>query len=375
LISTRGYSSTEVEDVYSRARQLCERFGDVPLPVLYGVWAVHLVRCDVRGVNRLAPLLARIVETSGDADQLLIARSCLAVRAFYRVNLAEARTHLRAASDLVDPSGAGAQHDRMLASYAFDAILSGPVWLAWVAAIEGDEDEARAELRKAVRLSEQIGDPYIVCQVAAYLATLSRELRDVETARGLAERALALSHEHGLQFWQALALCAQSWVRLQEGSPEEAVALARTGLAIFEAIGSVINRPYFSTYLLEAQLRVGDCEAALRTADESLLVCRESLGPMYEPEILRLKGLVLLESGSEEGAMDCLQAALAQSRLQGAKLFEVRAATSLGRLLERRKMLVQAREVLEASCAKWSASSLARDLEEARSVLAALPNA
>src|SRR5262249_34309591 len=54
LISTRGWAVPEVEENYTRARLLCESFGDVPVQVLYGMWGVYLVRADVAGATSLA---------------------------------------------------------------------------------------------------------------------------------------------------------------------------------------------------------------------------------------------------------------------------------------------------------------------------------
>jgi tetratricopeptide (TPR) repeat protein len=375
LISTQGYSSTAVEDVYGRARQLCERFGDVPLRVLYGVWAVHLVRSDARGVNRLAALLLRLLEASQDRDVLLVAHSCLGVRAFYRVQLAEARHHLQLASEQMNLVAPRIQHEKMVGSYGFEGLLTGPVWLGWVETIRGNEAEARRQLRKASQLADRIGDPYIQCQVALYSATLAREWHDVAGARELAARVSSLSAEHDFLFWRALGLCVQGWVTLRTGDAPGAMALAQKGLVMLDDIGSLVNRTYFLSYLVEACLGADELEEGLRAADEALSICRESLGPMYEPELLRLKGALLVASGAEELAIEHFRAALAQSRLSGVRLLEARAARSLAEVLVRRGMRREAEEALQKSCSGWPEGAAGHDLQSARSALAELTGA
>jgi tetratricopeptide (TPR) repeat protein len=371
LISTQGYASTSVEDVYGRARQLCERSGDVPMRVLYGVWAVHLVRSDARGVSRLAALLQRIVETSQDRDELLVAHSCLGVRAFYRVQLATAKHHLGLASAQLNLVAPRIQHEKMLATYGFDAVLSGPIWLAWTETILGNEPEARRQLRKAAQLAERIADPYVQCLVAAYSGSLAREWHDLDLARTSAARVATLSAEHDLVFWKALALCVEGWVRMRDGDAAGAIAVVRAGLATFEAIGSVVNRSYFLSYLAEVCLAAGATEEGLAACDDALSLCRESLGPMYEPELLRLKGALLVASGSEAAALEHFRAALAQSRLAGVRFLEVRAAASLAEFLRGHGKTVEALDILATTCGAWPESSEGHDIVLAREALAA----
>jgi class 3 adenylate cyclase len=372
LIPTQGYTSASVEDVYARARRLCERSGDVPLRVLFGVWAVHLVRADARGVGRMSTLFQRLVETSQDGDGLLIAHSCLGVRAFYRMDLDAARHHLLLASAQLNLADPRTQHEKMLDSYGFDAILSGPIWLAWVETLQGNEEEARRQMQTAAELAERIGDPYLKCMVAAYSGTIAREWHDLAPARELVARVASLSADHDLLFWRTLGLCVEGWVKLQDHDAAAAIALVREALATLDAIGSLVNRAYFLSYYVEACLSAGELEEGLRAADEALSMCRESLGPMYEPELMRLKGALLVASGDEGMALEHFRAALAQSRLSGVRLLEVRAAASLALLLGKQGKLLEARDTLETTCRAWPESSVCHDIRTAREALAEL---
>jgi tetratricopeptide (TPR) repeat protein len=369
LLSTRGYSSSEVEDVYARARQLCERYGEAPLRVLFGVWGVHFVRADARGTKRIAALFERILTTTTDADSLLVARAALGCLAFYRMKFADARAHLNAACALIDRKAPRDQHNRLLASYGFEGLLSGPFWLAWVSTMQGHEDEARALLQDATALAEEIGDPYVICQVASHAAALHREFHDVAGTRQFAAQALALSTEHEFYFWRALALCAQGWATLQDGRPTEAIGMIREGLGTLDLVGSVINRSYFASYLVDAYLRTRQFDEGLRAVDDALVISRESLGPMYESELLRLKGVLLVELGQHEEALEYLRAALADARRWGARLLEVRAASSLSSLLGANGQVREAADVLRVTCRKWSELREGPELRAAREAL------
>jgi class 3 adenylate cyclase len=373
-ISSRGYSSAEVEEVYSRARQLCERSGDVPLRVLYGVWAVHLVRADIRGISRLAVQFERIVATSSDADALLVAHACLGVRALFRTNFTEARLHCQAAWDLVDLASPKAQHERLLGLHAFPDILSGPVWLSFVEAWTGNEPEARRLVEGANMVADRIGDPQLVCQVASFSAHLFCMVHRFDEASRYTARALTLSVEHELFFWRAIALCGQGRQILQDGKADDAASTIQTGLSMLEAAGSAINRPAFSCFLLEAYLQAQRYAEGLGAADATLVLCRETTA-VVEPEILRLKGELLVGAGFGDEAIDCFRAALAGSRMQGNLRWEIRAAVSLARLLAQRNKTAEARDVLATSCRGWPAAAAAADEDGKRAfaALAALP--
>jgi class 3 adenylate cyclase/tetratricopeptide (TPR) repeat protein len=373
-LTTRGYAANEVEEVYSKARQICESSGDVPLRVLYGVWGVYLVRADLRGIRRLAERWERIIETTSDRDAQLIAHSCLAVRACYGTDFERARVHARAAWDLVDLSDPKAQYERLLGVHGFPDVLSGPIWVSMAEMWSGSEREARQAMEAAATIADRIGDPQLRCTVAIYAAYLHCTLQRVDDAREYTSRALALSTEHGFLFWQAIALCEQGWLTLQAGNAQEAAALIQQGLSILDAVGSVINRTGFACLLLQAQLEGGMLAEGLKEAEAALGLCREA-GALMEPEVLRLKGEMLLKSAPGEKAVECLRSALSNSRLQGNVRSEIRAAMSLGRFLAGAGRVGEARDVLTESCQKWPEAEhdADADLRRAREVLAGLP--
>ncbi len=50
LGATKGFAAPEVENVYLRARELCEQVGDTPelFPVLWGLWGFYVVRAEYK---------------------------------------------------------------------------------------------------------------------------------------------------------------------------------------------------------------------------------------------------------------------------------------------------------------------------------------
>ncbi|MBM4362963.1 MAG: hypothetical protein FJ104_09805, partial [Deltaproteobacteria bacterium] len=334
LISTKGYSSQEVEATYSRAVQLFDDLSRVPLHVLYGVWGVHLVRADARATARLVQLLeGRLADASH--DEALVVHACLGVHSWFTVRLGDARRHFTACVDAFDEGDPAGHHRRLLGEYRFENALAGHYWLAWVDFVEGDVVGARRWIAKTRDLAARIDDPYMSCQVAVYLATLARELGDVPLAAELTLVASQLASEHELLFWRALAFCVEGWLAARAGAAGGA-DLVRMGLSILDASGAIVNRSYFQTVLVEVLTLAGQDVDAEAAADVGLAQDATSLGPLFQAELLRLRGVALDRSGRQAEAEDHLTAARSLARIQGMRVAALRAARDLRDHLARR---------------------------------------
>jgi predicted ATPase len=92
----------------------------------------------------------------------------------------------------------------------------------------------------------------------------------------------------------------------------------------------------------------------------------------YDAELHRLKGTLLL-NGSNDRVAEAeafMQRAIEIARAQGARCFELRAATSLARLHLDQKRSEEALRLLAHVCGQFSEGFETRDLKEAREVLA-----
>ena len=335
-ISSKGYSAREVEESYARARQLCEGFGDVPLRVLYGIWAVHFVRGDAEATSELIPLLAeRLQGERPDILVSLIVRSSIGAHAFQRGDLRAARDDLGAATELCDEVDPRQQNELLLARYGFEGLLYAPLFLGFCHLWEGEEERCKQVFQKALALAERSAFPYLVCMTLAFGAAFAREMGDVEQARALSQRGIALSVENGFHFWQAIASCAAGWAEARSGKPDEGIAQLRGALALLGAIGSKVNRAYFLSYLAEACLEAGRIDEGLAVVDEALALGRSTFSHNYEAELERLRGALVAAQGDLVAAEAHFRNAISLARAQGARLFEERAASSLKELSHR----------------------------------------
>ena len=94
----------------------------------------------------------------------------------------------------------------------------------------------------------------------------------------------------------------------------------------------------------------------------------------YDSEVLRIRGCLLRAlSPAESGAAEaCFRDSLALAREQGARLLELRAATTLARLLSETGRHAEASGLLAAAYASFTEGFDTPDLREAGALLAEL---
>src|SRR5262249_56726496 len=81
----QGFADPEVEKVYTRARELCERLGETSqlFPVLWGLWLFHKARSELSRAWVMAEDLNRLAQQVEDPALLLQSHQPLAVTSLY----------------------------------------------------------------------------------------------------------------------------------------------------------------------------------------------------------------------------------------------------------------------------------------------------
>jgi predicted ATPase len=115
---------------------------------------------------------------------------------------------------------------------------------------------------------------------------------------------------------------------------DELIALIRQGIDTYYATGARVGLPYFLSLLAETHAKMGGPRVALHMLDEALSLVSEAGEHLYEAEIYRLKGELLLRSSTDSSieARKYFLEALSTARGQGSKSLELQAAMSLSRL-------------------------------------------
>ena len=149
------------------------------------------------------------------------------------------------------------------------------------------------------------------------------------------------------------------------------MAVIRQGLDVYRASGSELFSCYFLALLADAHGRAGQAATGLRFAADALDRTERTGVRWNEAELYRLRGelLLALPEPDQSEAEACFRQALAVAREQDARMWELRAATSLGQLWREQGKGAEARDLLAPIHGWFSEGFATPDLIEAKALL------
>jgi predicted ATPase len=141
------------------------------------------------------------------------------------------------------------------------------------------------------------------------------------------------------------------------------------GLARWDELGFKTWRPWVLTLLADAYRLVGQYQTSLGHISEARRLAEETKDRTTLAETLRLRGDVLLATGDSAEAEASYREAVALAQQQRAKLWKLRATTSLARLWRDQGKRTQAHALLAPVYGWFPEGFGAPVLQEARALL------
>jgi adenylate cyclase len=185
-----------------------------------------------------------------------------------------------------------------------------------------------------------------------------------------------LGRENSLTvLWQVMAPLRYGTSLIRAGKAAEGVRLLQSGLAMREAGGGYGgSNPYLKALLAEGMALTGDLPGALRIVESQIeQIERPGWGERcHYAEIRRLEGWLHELRGDAEAAEASLRLSLDWARVQQARSWELRTATSLAKLLQQQGKAAEGRALLVPVYEGFTEGFGTRDLARAREVIEAL---
>jgi predicted ATPase/DNA-binding IscR family transcriptional regulator len=300
LIATKGYGATEVGTTYHRALELCRRFGETPelFPVLWGLWVFYLVRAEHKNERELAEQLFSLAQRVGDPGLLVVAHLALGAASFYLGEPTVAREHWDKGIALYDPE----RHRSLAFVYGQDP---GVVCLARVAVALwylGYPDQALKRSDEALALARKIAHPFSLAYALFFGAWLHELRREWPMAAEHAEAMVVLSAEQGFAERLLWGTFFRGEALAEQGRTDEGIAQMRDALAAMPSRGRNLDRPSFLATLATAYGKAGRTDDALALVAEALALVERRDERIWEADIYRVKGELLLKSGGSSEA-------------------------------------------------------------------------
>jgi TOMM system kinase/cyclase fusion protein len=369
LLATQGFGAAEVGQTYTRARQLCQHVAEPQqlFPVLRGLWNYYVIRAELQTAHALGEQLLTLAQQRQDAAMRAAAHRALGVTLFQLGAVAAAHRHFAQGIALYDPQ----QHRASAFLYGEDTGVvcrSRGAWALWCL---GYPEQGLARSQEALTLAQQSAHPFSLGLALTCAAILHQLRREVRAAQECAEAAISLSKEQGFAQWMAYCTILRGWALAQQGQAQEGIEQLTQGLRAFRATGAETSRPYLLTLLVEAYGIIEQQDSGLNLLKEALALVDKTGDRFYEPELYRLKGVLLLQQSSDNHteAETCFQQAITIACSQQAKSLELRSTTSLARLWQQQGKRQEAYDLL-APIYNWFTEGFdTADLQGAKTLL------
>jgi predicted ATPase len=281
--------------------------------------------------------------------------------------LGESRDHLEMGLALYEPG-----RDRGSAFvYALDTRVVCSFWLVHVLLAQGYPEQARVRMGEALAYARELAHPYTLAYALSVACIFHGRQRPGSEARAEAETLVALATERGFPLPTAVGTVVAGWASTQEELADEGIARMGRGLANYTATGAELWVPDLLALLAQAHGRAGRPAAGLHFLAEGLDRVDRTGGRWLEAELHRLRGELLLALASPDlaEAETGFSRAIGVAREQGAKMWELRAATSLARLWRDQGRHAEAHDLLAPIYGWFTEGFDMPDLRDAKALL------
>jgi class 3 adenylate cyclase len=368
-ITVNGMSAPRVGEAYARAHELARKRGDArqEFQALYGLWQHNSGSGRILAARPLSERLLGMTERTSDSGLRLQAHHSAWTTGLLGGDPAGGYRHAEAGIRIYDPE----EHRSHRHVYGgHDPGVCARYTAAQLDWLLGYPDRALLKVGEAQALGERISHPFSMEIAVSYAAMIHLNRGEPELAAARVAVAEALAAEQRVSFIME-PLFLQGAVLVQQGAVAEAIMAIREGLASSRATAKVWQS-YARFSIAQAFAREGNYQEAHAAVTQALDDIRATGERMWEPEIHRVHGLVLLRENRLAESEAAFSRALDLAREQQAKSLELRAATSLARLWGEQGRRAQAQELLAPVYGWFTEGFDTADLKAAKELLNSL---
>ncbi|GCE29979.1 SARP family transcriptional regulator [Dictyobacter alpinus] len=367
---TKGWGTVELEHVLDRALALCETVGDdvQRLQTLFGLQSLYIVQAKLERVYMISDDLQKLYQNSLGTPSVF-AGAMLAGTQLHLGRITEGNAHFAQIIAAHDPD----QLLHIQESQGVNYAVQSRAWQAHALWCLGYPLQAQERGLEAVKMAQDLDQPFNQVLALAYLALLQQLCADENVARAHAEQAFALASTYKAPYYRVWASILVNYALVLEQPDEERIGELRNAIAEFKASSARLRLPYYLLLLAQGYGKAGRIEEGLATIHEALTEARAHNERWWDAELHRLRGEFLLMHGTDVSDIEAAflrSIEIAQS--QQARSLELRATMSLARLWRTQKRFVDGKRRLNDLYAWFTEGFETPDLQAARRLLAQL---
>jgi predicted ATPase/DNA-binding winged helix-turn-helix (wHTH) protein len=366
LLFMQGLSDAALAAL-DRSLGIAEAHADVlyQMSLLACLNILHIRNGNVGPALQYARRSFAVANGSGDDDAMALAHFLLGDALHIVGDLGGARVELEAA---LQPR---ARTPPTCTTYlGFDQYLLARIYLANTLGLQGYIGQAVEQARETVEDAWAM-HPIALSIVLRQAILLFLWIGDTSAAEEHIDWYAANAQSHSLGPQVVVGRALRGELAIRRGDAERGVEILRD---CADGLRTVRYRMMeFDVWLAEGLAATGRVVECLRLIDDRIRQGEANGDAIYLPELLRLKGALLAQSPATiDQAEMSLNQSLERSRQQGARVWELRAAIDLAKLLTAQERREDAQGLL-APVLKWFAESpTTEDLRAAERLLATL---
>jgi predicted ATPase len=329
--------ATEMGAAFTNALAIAESLGglEYQLRALGGLYFLHTFSSRHRAAQPFAQRFRDLAASRSDVSAQLFGEHIVGMGKHFLGDQIGARRHLEQVLTQYAPTYHGRDVVRFQDTIRFqiNGHVSARAVLARVLWLQGFSDRAVRAAETSIEEAQATGHALSLCYALALAACpIALWAGNLTTAALYTGMLVDTSRRHDLALWSTYGSRFQMAVVLMGGDIVAGLQLLDTGLA--EVAPSNLSFRSFTglNQLAEVLVHAGRMAEGL-TVLEGM---EQFEAGFYAPELLRLKGELSLSHGTlaaAETAKDLFRRSLGEAHRQGALSWEVRAATSLARVL------------------------------------------
>jgi predicted ATPase/DNA-binding winged helix-turn-helix (wHTH) protein len=337
------------------------------LRALWAIWDYHSNSREYTRALHTARKFHRMATRFGDRSAIVAANRLAGHSLHYHGEQETARLHLEQVLKLETAHArvrtVWFQYDQRVLA---EAILTRVLWLL------GYPDKAAATAEACCAEAAELGYGLSQCYAHAIAAfPLACLIGNVAAAEQALDACIRVANEHHLSFYQKWSQCLQGALLVEQEDFSAGIAALSGALPVLGRVAS--RQPEFQIALARGLAGTGDLARALDVLGAALTHAKSDGEYWCVPELLRIRSEILIaqDRDGSDAAERQLRYALRLARKQGARSWELRAATSLARYLETRgDRRHESHTVLETVVDQFTEGFATTDLLTARKWLA-----
>ncbi len=364
----RGFAAPDAVPLYERTAALSRRLGDSRrlFVILSGVCGSRIERGEVAAADELREEMLGVAAKTRDIGYESAARVCAALTTLSLGRFVESCAYAEKA--VIDYDHGGHPFDEWL----LRPDLLGLHFAALARWMVGFPDRALAHAEDAlarVRKLDPLNRANGLRAVAEVCGLRGELVRAHEVARELVEVCTQYGIGGMMGVGTGGAIATLGWVLTLRGEFAEGLAELRRAIDMAGRSGQKVLLPAYCGRIALACVASADADSASAAITKALQLANETGERVWDAELERTQGALALSRSNIEQAERAFRAAVQIARTQQAKSWELRATTSLARLLRDTGRQDEARAMLAEIYGWFTEGFDTADLKDAKTLL------